>query len=254
MEINNINRKEYWPGDLVQAYEVLLNAFCDENDSNLLCQSNEKDELLEKIKNWSPVCIVTGALFCLFEDYFETSKRRKTKRFTAYLWQEFFKVAINPKYTIDILIFARDMQYFKNSPKKVIFEGFFQAIFSYNSLFSLFFEKKQDLHNLENILYTLNVKESDITFLVDSCFEKKSFKDLLDFLETKPKDFSVNEVFLLEKVLLPFSVLEKNKKIVNELESFYAEFIEEKKLELEKFEIIDIFTSGEDAKAKVDFI
>ena len=134
------------------------------------------------------------------------------------MWQEFFRVALNPKYDISFIVFVRDLQFFKYSPKKSILEGLFRTIFSYNSVsFSTFFEKKQDLQNLENILYTLNVKESLITFLVDYCFENKSFKGLLDFLETIPKDFSVNEAFLLEKVFMPFSVLQKNKKINNDL-------------------------------------
>ena len=197
MQIENVKNDDIWPGSINQCWDVLLNAFGNVDDSNLLCESFENEEFLEKTKNWSSIRLVNGAIFCLFEYHFENFKNEP---FTPYLWEEFFLVSISPKYSIELLIFARDMQYFKNSPKKAIFEGFFKAIFSYDSLFSIIFEKKQDLQNLENILYTLNVSESDITFLMTQSFETKSFKGLLSFLEKRPNEFLINEAFLLDKV------------------------------------------------------
>ena len=253
MQNQNIKNEDLWddlwPGNIIQCWEVLLNAFGNKDDSNLLSDDFENEEFLEKTRDWSGLRLVKGAIFCLFEYHFENFPKEP---FSPYLWKDFFLVSICPKYNIELLTFARDMQYFKKSPKKVIFEGFYKAIFSYNSLFTVFFKKKENLANLENILYTLNVPKENITFLMTEAYETKSFKGLLSFLEKEPNFFLINETFLLEKNLLPFSVLEKNKNIAKELESLYEDFLEEKKMELEEVDVFDAFVSGEETKNKSD--
>ena len=69
-----LKKDNIWPGNLEQAWEVLLNAHGNENDSNLICQTDENDKLWEEIKKWNPTRIVKGALFCVFENKFQASK------------------------------------------------------------------------------------------------------------------------------------------------------------------------------------
>ena len=186
--------KPYWPGDSEQALQVLRNSWGDPNHYTLITRTIANESLWQKTADWAPIEIVKGAAFCAFNDLVHNP----IDYFIQNVWHDIFFISIKPKYDLDLLVFARDFEFFEKFPEPLIIEGCRRAI-SYSSFtsFSLLFETRKDLHNLEFILYILNVQEKDSIRILDKCFYNDSLMDLLDFLETN--QCSINKEFLLDK-------------------------------------------------------
>ena len=186
--------KLYWPGNSEQALNVLRNAWGDPNNYTLIDRTIGNEFLWRKTADLAPIDIVKGAAFCALNDLVQNPN----EYFIQNVWHDLFFISINPKYDLDLLIFARDFEFFEKFPEPLIIKGCRRAI-SYSSFtsFSLLFETRKDLQNLEFILYILNVQEKDIIRIIDQCFNNDSLIDLLDFLETNK--CSINKDFLLDK-------------------------------------------------------
>ena len=186
--------KPDWPGDSEQAFDVLRNAWGDPNTHTLIIRTINNEILWRKTADWAPIDIVKGAAFCALNDLVQ----KPVDYFIQNVWHDLFFISINPKYDLDLLLFARDFNFFEKFPEPLIIKGCRRAI-SYSSFtpFSDLFLTRTDLENLKFILYILNVQEKDIIRILDNCFNNDSLIDLLDFLETN--ECSINKEFLLNK-------------------------------------------------------
>lgn len=237
-EKNNIKP---WPLGLNDAIFCLRAIPFATDSTSLFNEINFYDELLKEIINWDLPTITKSALYFYLATTMKNRQKRDQPDFVRSDWWYITPIILNKNVSKDVVTM---LQFFYLCPQEIKIVGVQATLRKY----FLFYRLQISQESLENLLILLKIDDLSREILIKRTFKEKSFKQISDFLALY--ECSINSNLVFTNALLFYKKAIKNKTLnITEIQREIDELFDAIRIDLETFEIFDIFESSENFKS-----
>lgn len=202
---------------------------------------------LEK-ENWSFSKLANSAFFFYLETRIEQRKKENVEIIIRYDWKLLGNLILNSIISEDVILFIKEINLINICNQQTVFLGFSDALLSVSNFEMRIFSIK----GLENLLKFLKIDLVSIDSLINEAVQKKDLSQIAEFVKTFESRLLPELIF--SRCLMNYKKFNSSEKIEKLLKDTWtlqkSQLWDLEKLELEGFEIFDMFESSEQVKSK----
>ena len=243
------NGKFGWPGDINDAISC-LNDIPYVTNTIPIIEKHFSDKTFGVILIlWDLETLAKSSLHFYLKTAVHQRKETNRSLFNWYDWVYITPSILNENTSKGVLNFIQTSY---GCPEKLKIFGVKFSIRSFMSYSDFNLKLKMSPKSLDNLLNLLKIDQLSREFLIQRTFKDKNFNQLVEFLSIY--ECSLNKNLVLTKALIFYTKGIKNKTLSFkkiDVQEYINELFELTRIELENFDVIDIFESAEQYKSGV---
>ena len=237
-----------WPYDGIEARTFLSILYRYKNINDFL---NNYSAYKKDFKKWNLLDLSKSALTTVLFESIALNRACDEPLLSCFDWEILVNFMLNSFISDGILRFVKDSDLQSMSSKELILKGSLHSIDNILSFDKQLFNKK----GLKNLLLFLKIDIISANYIVDKTFKTKDLTLVKSFILNLISFQNTKSSFLLTKVIEDFNVFftdtSFDKETFNEISK---KLLENQYAELENFDVINVFESGEGEKSKASEI